>query len=51
MSFVDGLQHAGTRKELLEVGSLPSGAYFYQVRAQPVAGQAASATKKLVIVK
>jgi mannan endo-1,4-beta-mannosidase len=51
MSFVDGFQHAGTRKELLEVGSLPSGAYFYQVRVQPVAGQSASATKKLVIVK
>lgn len=51
MSFVDGFQHAGTRKELLGVGSLPSGAYFYRLSVQPVAGRPASAAKKLVIVK
>lgn len=51
MELVDGFQHAGTRKELLEGGALSSGAYFYQVRVQPVAGQPSSATKKLVITK
>ncbi|MEK9135572.1 MAG: cellulase family glycosylhydrolase, partial [Bacteroidota bacterium] len=50
-TVVDAFQHAGTRKELLDVGSLPSGAYFYRVSIQPTNGQTASATKKLVIVK
>jgi hypothetical protein len=51
ISFVDGFQRAGTRKELLDVGTLPSGAYFYRARVQPAAGEASSATRKLVIIK
>jgi mannan endo-1,4-beta-mannosidase len=50
-TLVEGFQRAGTRKELLEVGSLASGAYFYRASAHAVAGQEASATNKLIILK
>jgi mannan endo-1,4-beta-mannosidase len=49
--FVDGFQHAGTRKELLEAGTLPSGAYFYRADAQTVDGRSLSAARKLLIIR
>lgn len=49
--FVDGFQHAGTRKELLEAGTLPSGAYFYRADVQPVEGPSISAARKLLIIR
>ena len=50
-TFVDGFQSAGTRKELLDAGSLPSGAYFYRADIRPVAGQPGSAVGKMMIIK
>lgn len=46
LTLLYGQQGAGRRKELLDAGSLTSGAYFYRVTA----GEAAE-TKKLIVVR
>lgn len=51
VSSVGEFQHAGTRKELVEAGSLSSGAYFYRLSVQPIGGRPSSTTRTLVIIK
>ena len=54
MTLLDEFQHAGRRKELLDVGSLASGVYFYRLTASTptlTSSSRYSQTRKLLLVK
>jgi hypothetical protein len=54
MTLLDEFQQAGRRKELLDVGSLASGVYFYRLTARPLMLSSSakySQTRKLLLVK
>jgi endo-1,4-beta-mannosidase len=53
-TLVDGVQRAGSRRELVDVANHATGAYFYRLMVTPAvpgSGQAYSQTRKLLIVK
>jgi hypothetical protein len=50
-ALVRGFQSAGYYKVLLDATALPSGVYFYRIKASPVSGGEFQETKKLVVLK
>jgi len=51
MTLVNGKQSAGYHQEMLNAGSLASGAYVYRVVAEDSAGNKTAATRRLMVLR